>query len=113
MLYFVLSTPEPFSNLFRALIVFPIFSPPFVVFQTRGQPPQPREAVTVGLGPVLVLAGAGSGKTLTLVKRLEYLLASQVAPSKVGLCCSAEPCCPFFFFFFFSVGPLKNRALPH
>jgi DNA helicase-2/ATP-dependent DNA helicase PcrA len=47
--------------------------------------PRQREAVTYGDGPLLVVAGAGSGKTRTLAYRVAYLISQGVIPNRILL----------------------------
>jgi len=47
--------------------------------------PQQREAATHGYGPLLIVAGAGTGKTATLVHRVAWLIADGVAPGRILL----------------------------
>ena len=41
--------------------------------------------VGVASGPLLVIAGAGTGKTNTLAHRVAYLLLQRVAPQRIAL----------------------------
>ncbi|MDH3952074.1 MAG: UvrD-helicase domain-containing protein, partial [Deltaproteobacteria bacterium] len=43
------------------------------------------QAVTAGDGPILVVAGAGSGKTRTLVYRVAWLVEQGIAPGSILL----------------------------
>ncbi|HYU71503.1 MAG TPA: ATP-dependent helicase, partial [Ktedonobacteraceae bacterium] len=46
--------------------------------------PQQLEAITTSEGPLLIIAGPGSGKTFTLVERVVYLLtAKDIAPERI------------------------------
>jgi len=45
----------------------------------EGLNPEQKKAVKHGLGPLLVIAGAGTGKTSVLIKRIAYLIASKKA----------------------------------
>ena len=47
--------------------------------------PQQYEAVTAPPGPALVIAGAGSGKTRTLIYRVAYLLEQGIPPERLLL----------------------------
>ena len=47
--------------------------------------PQQRAAVTHGNGPLLVVAGAGTGKTKTLAYRVAWLISQGVAPGRILL----------------------------
>jgi DNA helicase-2/ATP-dependent DNA helicase PcrA len=49
----------------------------------QGLNPKQVEAVTHGEGPLLILAGAGSGKTTVLTRRVAYLISQGVSPRSI------------------------------
>jgi len=51
----------------------------------EGLNPQQQAAVTHGRGPLLIVAGAGTGKTATLVHRVAWLIAQGTDPGRILL----------------------------
>lgn len=47
--------------------------------------PQQRDAATHGRGPLLIVAGAGTGKTTTLAQRVAHLIATGTTPGRILL----------------------------
>ncbi len=45
--------------------------------------PQQRRAIEASLGPVLVVAGPGAGKTYCLIARIEHLIAQGIDPHRI------------------------------
>ncbi len=68
---YVLRTPAPSAN--------------YRIDYDRELNAEQKEVVFAGTGPVLVIAGAGSGKTRTLVYRVSRLIESGVDPAKILL----------------------------
>ncbi len=57
----------------------------FAVDYAKELNPEQHEAVMAGEGPILVIAGAGSGKTRTVTYRVARLMESGINPSKILL----------------------------
>src|SRR2546421_6637405 len=53
--------------------------------ELEGLNPEQGRAATHGDGPLLIIAGAGSGKTRTLAARVAHLIASGTAPERILL----------------------------
>jgi len=51
----------------------------------EGLNPEQRDAATAPAGPLLILAGAGTGKTTTLCARVAWLVSDGVAPERIML----------------------------
>ena len=56
----------------------------YIDYESELNPAQ-TEAVTTPSGPILVIAGAGSGKTRTVVYRVAWLLEQGIDPSSILL----------------------------
>src|SRR5438094_10325259 len=70
----------------RAYVLQP-FRPPvnLQIDYERELNPQQHAAVTAPPGPCLVIAGAGAGKTRTLIYRVAYLLEQGIPPERILL----------------------------
>ena len=73
--------------------------------------PQQLEVVTAGDGPLLVIAGAGSGKTRALTYRVAYLIESGIQPGRIMLLTFTNKAAREMLFRVEGLVPFDMRAL--
>jgi DNA helicase-2/ATP-dependent DNA helicase PcrA len=87
---FLLHPPPPARKVSRFMsVVYQLQPTPpgdgFHLDYARLLNPEQHAAATAGAGPLLVIAGAGSGKTRTLTYRVAYLIENGIPPDRILL----------------------------
>lgn len=78
-------TSDEYREQSRQTAALPVVSSVLAIDCLEGLNPRQRDAVTHGDSPLLIIAGAGTGKTTTLAHRVAWLVANGADPGRILL----------------------------